>query len=286
MKRFVEEGWTVKDACEIVGISRSRYYALKQPKCINRTDSHTKDVELIDKIKGIKELHPFWGYRRIHAWLLHREKIEVGKKKVLSIMRKNELLVKQVVHKANRIPQRSKPRANRPNQYWGIDMTKFMVPAIGWVYLVIVLDWYTKKIVGWDIALRSRSIEWKKALDTAIDREFPLGVRGSGLRLISDNGSQPTATSFMKDIATLGIEQIFTSYDNPKGNADTERMMRTIKEEVIWLNEFSSFDEAKKTLDNWIEEDYNKLYVHSRLGYKSPKEFEEFYYNKKQKEVA
>lgn len=110
-----------------------------------------------------------WGYRRIHAWLLHREKIDVGKKKVLSIMRKNELLVKQVVHKAKRIPQ---------------------------------------------------------------------------------------------------------------------RMMRTIKEEVIWLNEFSSFDEEKKTLHNWIEVDYNKLYVHSPLGYKSPKEFEEFYYNKKQKEVA
>lgn len=161
-----------------------------------------------------------------------------------------------------------------------------MVYAIRWVYLVIVLDWYTKKIVRWDIALRSRSIEWKKALETAIDREFPLGVRGSGLRLISDNGSQPTATSFMKDMSTLGIEQIFTSYDNPKGNADTERMMRTIKEEVIWLNEFSSFDEAKNTLDNWIEEDYNNLYVHSRLGYKSPKEFEEAYYRKTHKEVA
>ena len=52
--------------------------------------------------------------------------------------------------------------------------------------------------------------------------------------------SQPTLTSFMRDMRTLGIEQIFTSYDNPKGNADTERMIRTIKEEVIWVNEFSS----------------------------------------------
>ncbi len=67
----------------------------------------------------------------------------------------------------------------------------------------------------------------------AVDREFPEGVKDKGLRLISDNSSQPTATSFMKDMATLGIEQIFTSYDNPKGNADTERMMRTIKEEII-----------------------------------------------------
>ncbi len=65
----------------------------------------------------------------------------------------------------------------------------------------------------------------------AIMREFPEGVRGSGLKLISDNGSQPTAASFMRDMIELGIE--FTSYDNPKGNADTERVIRTIKEEVI-----------------------------------------------------
>ncbi len=66
----------------------------------------------------------------------------------------------------------------------------------------------------------------------AINREFPGGVRGNGLKLITDNGSQPTAASFVKDMATLGIEQIFTSCDNPKGNANTERVMRMIKEEI------------------------------------------------------
>jgi len=120
-----------------------------------------------------------------------------------------------------------------------------MIPVMGWVYLVIVLDWYTKKIVVWDVSLRSKATDWKGALDMAINSEFPEGVRGKGVILISDNGSQPTATSFMKDMVTLDIEQIFTSYDNPKGNAETERMIRTIKEEIIWLNEFSSFEEAK-----------------------------------------
>jgi len=70
----------------------------------------------------------------------------------------------------------------------------------------------------------------------AVNREFPQGVRGENLKLVNDNGSQPTSRSFMKDMVLLGIEQIFTSYDNPKGNAETERMMRTIKEEVIWIN--------------------------------------------------
>jgi len=209
---------------------------------------------------------------------VHREKIHVNEKRVRRIMKEHGLMATQMVHKAKRRPQRSKPKAEMPRQYWGIDMTKFMIQSIGWVCLVIVLDWYTKKIVGWDISLRSRASEWKRALDMAIDREFPEGVKGKGLMLISDNGSQPTSRSFIRDMATLGIKQIFTSYDNPKGNADTERMMRTIKEEAVWINEFESCEEAKDKIGGWIEEDYNKWYVHSGLGYRSPEEFEELYF--------
>jgi putative transposase len=77
----------------------------------------------------------------------------------------------------------------------------------------------------------------------------------------------------MRDTALLGIEQIFCSYDNPKGNAETERVIRTIKEELLWLNEFTSFEEAKDAVGNWIREDYNRLYIHSALGYQSPEEF-------------
>jgi len=190
----------------------------------------------------------------------------------------NGLMATQTVHKARRISRGSKPRAQRPGQYWGIDMTKFMVPSLGWLYLVIVLDWYTKKIVGWNISLRCKTAEWLKAVDDAVQKEFPEGVRGKGLKLVSDNGSQPTSVSFMRDMKTLGIEQVFTSYDNPKGNADTERMMRTIKEEVIWLHEFQGFEEIISTVGHPIEIDYNKLYPHSELGYLSPEEFEAKYH--------
>ncbi len=80
-----------------------------------------------------------------------------------------------------------------------------------------------------------------------------------------------TAKSFTKDMATLGIEQVFTSYGNPKGNADTERMMQTIEEEVIWLNEFETFEKAIWILSDWIEVDYNRLYVYSELDYRVSK---------------
>ncbi|MCX7823734.1 MAG: integrase core domain-containing protein, partial [Syntrophobacterales bacterium] len=90
---------------------------------------------------------------------------------------------------------------------------------------------------------------------------------------------------FMKDMAVLGIEQIFTSYDNPKGNADTERVMRTIKEELIWVDEFSSFEEAKERIREWVGF-YNRFYVHSALDYLSPEEYEIKYYEGQRRDVV
>lgn len=270
-------GYTVFDACCALGISRSGYYASRHPGEVKVRVLGEDGLELITKIKEIKGKHPFWGYRRVWAWLRHREGIVVNQKKVRRLMKEHKLMATQTVHKVKRISTRSKPHADRPKQFWGIDMTKFMINALGWVYLVIVLDWYTKKIVGWHISLRSKTVDWKQAMDRAINREFPEGVRDSSLRLISDNGSQPTSVSFMRDMAMLDIKQIFTSYNNPKGNADTERMIRTIKEEVIWLNEFETLEEAKKMIGEWIKHDYNKEYVHSTLGYMSPEEFEVSY---------
>jgi len=241
VKMLKESGYRVKSSCEAVGISRSGYYSRvkgKLPQGGRKVD--VWDEALLEKMKVLKAESSFWGYRRVWAWLRHRENMVVNQKKVRRIMKESGLMVSKEVHRVKGISLRSKPRADRPCQYWGIDMTKFLISSFGWVYLVVVLDWYTKKVVGWDLSLRSRATEWKEAIDMAIQREFPKGVRGSGLKVISDNGSQPTSTSFMRDMRTLGIEQIFTSYDNPKGNADTERMIRTIKEEVVWVNEFSS----------------------------------------------
>lgn len=205
-------------------LSRSWYYGSRKAK--NTEQVEICDKELLERLSELKSEHPFWGYRRVSAWLHYREGMVINHKRVYRLMKENGLLVERKQYKAKRTPQRSKPRADRPRQYWGIDMTKIMT-GVGWLYLVIVLDWYTKKIVGWDISLRSKTEDWKRALQSALNEQYPGGVRGKGLKLISDNGSQPTCRSFTEDLKTLGIQQIFTSYDNPKGNADTERMMRT-----------------------------------------------------------
>lgn len=140
-----------------------------------------------------------------------------------------------------------------------------------------MLDWYTKKIVRWNIALRSKTEDWKWALDMAINNEFPEGVSDRGLKLSVIEALGTTFVSFMKEMATLVIEQIFTSYNNPKGNAEPERMIRTIKEELVWINEFSGFEESKEKLSIWISRNYNLNYVHSAIGYMSPIDFERNY---------
>ena len=156
-------------------------------------------------------------------------------------------------------------------------MTKLMTDA-GWVYLVIVLDWYSKKIVGFHLGYQSRAKDWAAALDMAVNQQFPQGVRGRGLSLMSDNGCQPTATSFLERCGLLEINQAFTVYNNPKGNADTERMMRTIKEELLWLNEWTGLDQVKQEFDAWRKH-YNHEYFHSALKWKTPQMAEDLFYD-------
>ena len=238
-----------------------------------------RNTPVVKRIKELKADHPFWGYRRIWAHLKYVDGLYVNRKRVFRLMQKHSLVVKPTTRlKAVRTSQKSKPRPKRPLQWWGIDMTKVMVEGFGWMYIVAVLDWYTKKIVGSYAGIQCRSCHWLEALNDAANSEFPCGVKDSGLSLMSDNGSQPTSVAFMKACRDMGIKQTFTSYGNPKGNADTERVFRTMKEELLWLREWHSPFELTEALGTWIK-DYNRSYLHSSLGYKSPMTFEDEYYN-------
>lgn len=234
-----------------------------------------RNESVVQRIHTLKAEHPFWGYRRIWAQRRFGDGLLINKKRVLRLMREHGLIVTGNPRlKATRTPTRRKPRPTTPNQWWGIDMTKVLVEPVGWVYLVLVLDWYTKKIVGHYAGLHAKSAHWLLALEQAVQRQFPAGVQGQRLSLMSDNGCQPTSVAFMKTCATLGITPAFTSYNNPKGNADTERRMRTLKEELLWLREWTSPLELERALAAWVAW-YNTQYWHSALGYRTPCQVEQ-----------
>lgn len=239
-----------------------------------------RDKWLSERIKSIKAEHPFWGYRKTWAYLRYREGLGVNKKRIYRLMKENNLLVtKETKLKAKRgkYPYRSKPRPTCPNQVWGMDMTKIMLHGKGWMYLMIVLDWFTKKIVSFGLSFSCKSSDWLQVLNEALNKQFPLGIRDTldrPLELVSDNGSQPTSLIFMRTCKELNIKQIFASYNNPKGNADTERVLRTLKEDLLWIKEFTSAEELREDLERWID-NYNRLYPHFSLGLKTPLQYEE-----------
>ena len=242
---------------------------------------------ILGMIKELKKEHPFWGYRRIWAYLRYIKGYKINKKRIYHLMKRENLLVTKNTRlkaKRRKAPYRSKPKPVKPNQIWGIDMTKILIQGEGWVYFQVILDWFTKKIVGYSLSHTSKTIDWLNALNSAINNQFPLGIKdtlkNNALFLVSDNGSQPTSLRFIKACKELCIKQIFTSYNNPKGNADTERVIRTLKEDLIWTREFTSFGELEQALERWIH-NYNTVYPHSSLNYKTPLQFEEDYYKLK-----
>ncbi len=242
------------------------------------------DEQLLGEIRSIKSEHPFWGYRRVWAYLKFADKLNINQKRVYRLLKENDLLVtKETRFKAKRAINTKKPRAEKANQWWGIDMTKVMTKT-GWCYIVLIVDWYTKKVVGYHAGEQSKAWHWLVVLNKAVNRQFPRGIRETKeeLNLMSDNGSQPTSRAFMQACATLEIRQAFTAYSNPKGNAETERMMRTLKEELLWLSEWHTIEAIKTALDKFVEE-FNENYLHSALGYKTPNKFEAEHFENQQK---
>jgi len=213
-----------------------------------------RNAPLRARIQALTADHPVWGYRRLWAHLRFAEGLAVNKTSILRLLREHDLVAK-------------------PNQWWGIDRTKVLVEPVGWVYLVLVLDWHTKKILGHYAGLHAKTAHWLVALDQAVTRPCPHGARDHGLSLMSDTGCQPTSVAFMKTCATVGITQAFTSYNNPTGNADTERLMRTLKEALLWLREWTSPVELEQAVAPWVDW-YHTRYRHSALGDQTPMEFE------------
>jgi putative transposase len=233
-----------------------------------------RNESLLDAIKAVKRDHPMWGYRRTWAYLKFRQNWFVGSCRIYRLMKKHVLLVpKNVRLKAKRTDYRSKPVAIRKNQFWGMDMTKIKFQK-GWRYLHIVKDWFTKEVVGYSFSATSTTDDWIEALNKGLNASFKDGIRASDkeLSLITDNGCQPTSRKFIEECVVLKINQIFTSFCNPKGNADTERIMRTIKEDLVWSYEWESPLAFEAELDVWIKK-YNTDYPHMSLGWMTPAQF-------------
>jgi putative transposase len=166
------------------------------------------------------------------------------------------------------------PRGSRrgPNQIWQSDMTKIWAgPAVGWAYLVCVIDCCTREIVGWNLSHRCRTDDALAAVELAVLHWLPQGSREVNLTLTTDNGTQFTSFRFLETLVPLGITHRRTAYHHPEGNSYIERFHRSLKEEEVWTAEYRSLEEARASITRWIKE-YNHDRPHRGVQNRTPHE--------------
>jgi len=229
------------------------------------------DPALVDWIMELKAIHPSWGIRRVCAFIRAHTAMALGRKRTARIMRERGLLCGRLPKRVHRtVKQRL--IATRMNQLWATDMTSFMLTTGVKLFLVVVLDIFTRRIVGWRLNRRCRAREWLDALDSAVQTEFPHGVRGAGLTIRMDNGCQPTSRAYLATLDTLGISGEWVGFNCPEQNAHVESVIGTLKQDWLWLEECNTDDEATSLCHRAITE-YNHDHPHSSLCMLSPYAF-------------
>ena len=255
---------------EAISTVHGKIYRLKK-QCEHSKGKFEKDVLLTECIKSVKAVRPTWGVRRVRAFLRKKTIFTgLGRKRVHRIMKENNFLCPRIKKRIHR-KKGEKVTADAPNKLWATDMTSIVLTTLQRLFLIVVMDIFTRRIVGWHLSTRCRSREWIMALEQACDKEFPEGVRDANLVLRSDNGSQPTSKSYINFLDTLKIRGEWIGFNCPEQNGHVESLIGTLKQDFIWLDEYDSFEEAHNMVKRAVEE-YNCDHPHSSLLYMSPNE--------------
>ena len=270
--------------CRVLGVSPSGYYAWRNRSPSNRDQD---DAMLTEKIKAIHTWsRGTYGAPRIHAEL-RDEGVRVGCKRVARLMQGASL---QGVCRRKAPPttvQSTRDRAapdlverdftaDAPNQLWVADIT-YIATRVGFLYLAVVLDAFSRRIVGWSMANHLRSELVLAALEMALDQRKPDGVIHH-----SDQGCQYTSIAFGARCRSAGVRPSMGSVGDCYDNALCESFFATLECELLDREDFATRAEARMAVFEFIEGWYNPHRRHSALAYQSPMAYEE----KHQLEVA
>ena len=232
----------------------------------------------MDMIERIVLEFAGYGYRRVTKQL-HREGVIANHKKVLKLMRESSLLVvyKRKWIKTTDSNHQYKIYPNLANamvltainQLWRSDITYIRI-MYGFVYLAVVLDAFSRKVIGYNISLYLDADLAIGALKMAIERRKP----GEGVVHHSDRGVQYACNDYVAILKEKKFVISMSNKGNPYDNAQAESFMKTIKAEEVYMWDYKTIDDVLKSVPFFIEEVYNKKRLHSSIGYVPPVEFE------------
>jgi len=269
--------FSIKRMCGVLGVSRSGYYNWRDRSVSARQKANGV---LLERIRSIHlKSRQTYGSPRIRAEL-RVQGYGCGRHRVARLMRAEGLIAKMT--RRFRLTTRSKmnppPAPNRlqapfiirqANRQWVSDIT-FIPTRSGWLYLAVVLDLFSRKVVGWAMDLRMTSSLVCEALRMAIRMRQPR----PGVVVHSDQGSQYASFECQHLLQRNGLLASMSRKGHCGDNAVVESFFHTLKTELVGFEDYQTRDQARSSLFEYIELFYNRIRRHSTLNYRSPVEFE------------
>ena len=262
-----QAAYPVTEICAVVGLARSTFYHARQAET---------DVLLREALSALAAEYPTDGYRRLTA-LLGRQAWQENPKRVQRLMR-DMGLQRPVKRRKTRTTNSDHPfprypnlvreaSATSPDAIWAADITYVRLER-DFVYLAVVMDVFTRAVRGWHL---SRSLDRHLTL-TALKRALATG-RCPRIHH-SDQALQYASQDYTDRLKAQAVQISMAAVGKPEENGFAERLMRTIKEEEVDLNEYRDFHDAYQRIGQFLDDVYTPKRIHSALGYLSPTEFE------------
>jgi len=270
----LQGGLSVERMCELAPASRAGFYRwLQEPQPVE------EEIEVRSLIQQIAMEHRRrYGYRRISAELRRRGMV-VNHKRIARIMREDNLLAVQprqfvVTTKSDHKLEVYLNLARRLkltgiDQLWVADITYIRLKT-EFVYLAVILDGFSRRVVGWSLKRTLATNLTLGALEQAIGTRKP----APGLVHHSDRGVQYASAEYVAVLEKHGMIPSMSRPANPYDNASCESFLKTLKREEIYANQYRDLDHLGSNIQEFIQRYYNQQRLHSALGYRSPEEFE------------
>ena len=264
----------VERLCGLAGVSRAGFYRYR-----SAAPESDPNMDLRDEIQRIAVEWPCYGWRRVHAELWRRGWV-VNHKPVRRIMRQDNLLC---IRRRKFVVATTDSKHDRPvypnlakgmkltgiNQLWIADITYIRLET-EFIYLAVVLDAYSRRVIGWALG---RTLEDDLTI-AALRMALLLRSPGPGLVHHSDRGVQYASYAYTEILKQHQIRISMSRKGNPYDNAACESFMKTLKYEEVYRQEYRDLAEAQASIEQFLEKIYNSKRLHSALGYLPPVEFE------------
>jgi transposase InsO family protein len=266
--------------CETFAISRAAYYAARKPRLLPRPErpsrpprpGYSSADEVLAAIREVisREGAQAWGVRMVWA-TLKREGRRVSRKRVWAIMRAHGLVLARDSEPGE--PTRGHVAVPEPNRRLASDLTTTWTKQDGVAAITLSVDCGCRSLLGWSVTKEQEAAFVLAPTEQALTAAFgsPQNVP-EGMELRTDHGPQYTGADCAALCEKWHIEHTYAPVGRPTGNAVVERLIRTLKEEVVWLRDWESIEQLRTAVAAWVTR-YNEQRPHQALGYKTPSEY-------------